>query len=40
MIERIAVDLVQQGLALVDFVVVVYAEDDPTTKKAYYFEGN
>lgn len=37
MIERIWMDLAQWGI-LKDFVVVVYAEDDPSVKKAYYFE--
>jgi hypothetical protein len=37
MIERISVDLAEQGI-IQEFVVVVYAEDDPELKKAYYFE--
>lgn len=37
MIEVITVDLAEYGITQ-DFVVVVFAEDDPGHKKAFYFE--
>jgi hypothetical protein len=36
--EDIYVDLVPQGLASLNFVMIIYAEDDPNHKKAFYFQ--
>jgi hypothetical protein len=38
MLELLMVDLIANGITS-EFIVVIYAEDDPTHKKAFYFEG-